>query len=237
MNPIARATSPSLSPMAVKRGPKGTDDATTTRPPSRRAAPRAKRCVTTSVRCVPTSPSGAASARRIRSRSGWPPSRTSCHRPIRSAKLRLVQERLDLTKELANMGAQVDLACARGSLRLGCRQLQRAPGHLVRCVARCRCPAGRADAGRHQPLAAPDHRHARWRRKAALDSIEVTQRPIRGRTPRRARPHRASPRVVLQQSAEVAHRRPTPSSHCVARSDRRRRVTCRRRPAPRGPAG
>ena len=50
-------------------------------------------------------------------------------------ELRLMQERRDLTAELDSMGTPVDLASVEDGVRQGRRQLQRAPGHLLRRVA------------------------------------------------------------------------------------------------------
>ena len=91
--------------------------------------PRLSRCA-----CGPTSPSGAASARRIRSRSGSPRSTTELATPTRSTSCASSRSAATWPTSWRRWAARSTSAASR-RVRRGRQVLQRAPGHLVRDVA------------------------------------------------------------------------------------------------------
>ena len=116
--------------------------------------------------------------------------------------------------------ARVDLDRDRGRVRRGRQGLQRAPGHLLRVVARGRRRGRRAQAGRHQPLA-PD------RVRPAIERlVERVGRRGRGGAAMRSRSNASSSAssassvdlgIGFEQRPEVAPLVPRP--HRVALHD------------------
>ena len=94
-------------------------------------APRARPCVTTSTRCAPTSRSGGASARpdSIKKRLAAIDDQLEDGRPARRAAAGPGAPRSH--RRAGDDGQRRRPRAARGGVRQGRRQLQRAPGHLV----------------------------------------------------------------------------------------------------------
>ena len=72
------------------------------------------------------------------------------------ARLQLVQERMDLEKELASMGQKVDLTKLEGEFVKTAKSYSRAQGHLVRRLARARRVGRHPQEGRRLPLVRSD---------------------------------------------------------------------------------
>ena len=141
--------------------------------------------------------------------------------PIRSKRLQLIQDRIDLEAELEAMREQARPRAASRPTSSRGQGLQRAQGHLLRRLARARRRGRRAQEGRHQaaaaePLAAgPDQA-----RDAGRD---VEQRPQQRHAVGRAEQRVAGPLGVGHQA------RPRCGPRCRRRRCRRPiRWGCRR---------
>ena len=206
---------------------------------------RARRFVTISKRCAPTSPSGAASARPIRSTSGSPRSTTNWPTPIRSNELQLVQERRDLQTKWSRWAAPSTCRRSRARSSRSPRPTASARASPTRPGARS-ASRPRAQAGRHRPLGVAERdvgvtfvagRRRSQRVERVAHPVEVAQRALEIERLVERRPRRASPRDRPRATSGNRVRSSHAAWHCLARSGRRRRGSARLRPAPAAPAG